>query len=201
MSDGYPVVAVAALAGLGLNFLTHLLTAVLTAGRRVGLSVLTGVCAGLVGTAVLTTVGLSALKPELVDAVAFATLNLAIYLALAFGYFNFVNLNMTSLRIRVLLELLEAREGLSREDVLQLYNAEELLERRLARLKRQGYLVEQQGRFCRRGSSLLLLARGMTMLKWVVLGHGNRTLQAALLRERTEPNDPTAEFAEPRPVR
>ena len=35
-------------------------------------------------------------------------MNLAAYLAFAFGYFNFINLNVASLRIRMLQELMES---------------------------------------------------------------------------------------------
>src|SRR5207245_661371 len=101
------------LGGLTINFTVHLVTALVTNGRSVPVAVGAGIMAGLAGTAILTAVGFSGVEPALADGAALAALNLVTYLALAFGYFNFVNLNMTSLRIRVLLELLEAKAGLS----------------------------------------------------------------------------------------
>jgi hypothetical protein len=180
---GYPLVVLAGPAGLAINLAAHVSMALMTNGRWAPFAILSAAAAGLTGTIVLSAVGLSQMRPEPADGIALAALNLAIYLALAFGYFNFVNLNMTALRPRILLELLEVQAGLTRADLLRRYNAEELVNRRIARLTLRGHLVERHGRLHYRGVGLLLLARGMTALKWIVLGHGNLTLQAAIARE------------------
>jgi hypothetical protein len=183
MGDGYPLVVAAALVGLAGNVVAHVLAAQLTAGRRVALALSAGGGAGLVVTGALTAVGLERMTPAWDDAVALAALNLATYLALAFGYFNFVNLSLASLRIRVLLELLGSRAGLTRGELLRLYNAHELMSRRIDRLTGHGYLVERNEYFQVQGRGLVVLASIITGLKWLVLGHGNRALQQALQRE------------------
>lgn len=183
MDDGYPLVALGPLAGLAVEVVTHIAVAWLTGGRRIALSLLAGIAAGLLATAALTGAGFARMNPISLDAVALAAMNLAAYLALAYGYFNFVNLNMTSLRIRILLELRESPDGLTTAGLRELYRPDYLIQRRIDRLTAQGYLAEQDGRFRLRGRGLLHLARAITALKWVVLGHGNRTLQAALERK------------------
>ena len=49
------------------------------------------------------------------DIVGYALVNGATAIALAFGYFNFVNLNFTSLRVRLLREMLEGDGTVSME--------------------------------------------------------------------------------------
>jgi hypothetical protein len=183
VTDGSALVALAALLGLACNFLGHSLAAILTAGRRVALAVMAGFVTGLVAAAVCTGLGFSCRAFAPADILAYSAFNLVIYLALSYDYFNFVNLNMVSLRIRVLQELLAADAGLSQDDLLRQYNAEELISRRIVRLMELGYLLEQEGRYQHRGVGLLLLARIITSLKWLVLGHGNRTCEAALARD------------------
>lgn len=68
--------------------------------------------------------------------------------ALAFGYFNFVNLNYTSLRIRMLREFLDSDSGLSIDDLKGRYSAERVLQLRLDRLVRAGEVVRHGERYC-----------------------------------------------------
>ena len=63
------------------------------------------------------------------------------YVALAFGFWAFLNLNMTSLRIRMLRELLHSERGMARAELLGRYSPEEFLRRRIARLERSGDLA------------------------------------------------------------
>lgn len=72
--------------------------------------------------------------------------NLAAYLALAYAYFHFVNMSRTARRIRILHETAQSLDGLSREDLHSLYNAREMIDRRLARLLDAGQIHEGDGR-------------------------------------------------------
>lgn len=182
MTDWSPVLALAALAGLAADFCGHVLAARFVS--RPAPAVIAGFLAGLVVTLALTGIALLRIETEILYAIAYLGLNLATFFALAYGYFNFVNLNMTSLRIRLLQEFLESPTGLTREEVLSRYNSEELVRRRMARLTEQKHLGWDGDRFQTRRSILLPIARTLDTLKWVVLRRRNRLIAAA------EKNDP-----------
>ena len=178
MGDGYPWLVLAAPAGLTANVGAHILIARLTGGRRVSLGIILGMAVGAVAAIALSAFALSSMKKPATEGVVFLTYNLVIYLALAYGYWNFINLNITSLRIRLIQELLLSEHGLARAEILKQYNADEMIDRRLARLTRQKHLVERDGRFYYRRSVLLLIAGILDMLKWLILARNRLLLEA-----------------------
>ncbi len=93
---------------------------------------------------------------------------------LNYCYSNFVNLNFTSLRIRLLKELMAAGGRERVEEIARQYGSEAILQRRLARLVEWGQLRESDGRYIAAEGSFLRLARLFTLLKRVVLGRGFR---------------------------
>lgn len=93
---------------------------------------------------------------------------------LNYCYSNFVNLNFTSLRIRLLKELLATGGTARADDVARKYGSETILKRRLARLVEWGQLRESSGRFVALNGSFLRLALLFTALKKAVLGRGFR---------------------------
>ncbi|MBU1042614.1 MAG: hypothetical protein KKF77_16090 [Proteobacteria bacterium] len=126
-----------------------------------------------VGLAVLGYVTLTGLQHGFApgDRLAYAVLNLAAYWGLAFGYFTFVNLNIASLRIRILKELLASpRQRLDTADLLTRYDAKAVLEKRLERLVDGRQLELRNGRYHSGQSVFLTLARVMDALKWAILG-------------------------------
>ena len=107
-------------------------------------------------------------------------MNLAAYLALAFGYFNFVNMNVASLRIRMLQELLACGGRMSKEQLLGCCGAREVAALRIARLVRGGHLLEEQGRFrSGKAARFLRLARIFDAARWIILGKGYASGPAA----------------------
>jgi hypothetical protein len=60
----------------------------------------------------------------------------ATFLALAFGFWTFLNLNITSMRIRILRELLRAGGCMALSDMAEIYTPAERLRRRLERLEK-----------------------------------------------------------------
>ncbi|MEX1049869.1 MAG: hypothetical protein WED15_10095 [Akkermansiaceae bacterium] len=98
---------------------------------------------------------------------------------LNYCYSNFVNLNFTSLRIRLLKELMAVggRERIS--EIARQYGSEAILQRRLARLLEWRQLREDDGRFTAADGSFLRLAHLFTVLKKIVLGRGFRYEDAA----------------------
>jgi hypothetical protein len=170
MQDAYPWAALAPVAGLAVACLSHATISRLAGGRRQYTLLFLGFVVGLAAMLALSKAALSAWGHSVADSAALLAFNLGAYAALGYGYFHFVNLNMASLRIRMLQELLEAPQGMSREKLLQLYDVEEIVTNRIDRLTRAGQLVEKERRLHGGGRTFLLLARTMDTLRYIVLG-------------------------------
>jgi hypothetical protein len=97
------------------------------------------------------------------------------YVALAFGFWAFLNLNMTSLRIRMLRELLHSRSGMSRAELFDRYSTEEFLRRRLTRLERSGDLALVDGRYRLGSQKLLYVDRCLKILRAAIFAGTART--------------------------
>lgn len=126
-----------------------------------------GVSVGVAGSAWV----LWSQRTPVADFAALLALNAVTSGALGFGYFAFVNLNATSIRIRILKEVLRAG-SLSRQDLEQRYDERGVIEARLERLVREGQLVEREGRYVGGVPFLLAIARVIEVMKLVVLGRG-----------------------------
>jgi len=110
------------------------------------------------------------------EALSLHLVNLGSYCGLGFGYFTFVNLNLASLRIRILKELLAAQgEALSISVVLSRYDTQAVLATRLKRMVSAGQLILEDGRY-RSGpsSSFLVLAKIMNGFRRVIFGRNAR---------------------------
>lgn len=165
-----PLVVAAPVIGLAAACVAHLGLArplrrhgpypALVAGIAVGLLVALGcTLRPLATTAVPTT-----------DALALTLLNVVAFLALAFGYFNFVNLTIASLRIRMLEEIRSAAGPLGRAALLSRYDTDRVVGLRIERLVNGGHLVERDGRLVTGRHRFLLVSRCFEMLRRVILG-------------------------------
>ena len=152
--------------------LSHLAYNWLTRGRWLPVGFLFGIFAGLVVQLVTSLVALHHKGMSLGDTAALTTLNLFTYLAVADGYVHSVNIMISSLRIRVLHELLVSNVGLTESDLLSRYNARKVVETRLRRLTEGGHLREEEGRFflTPKARPVLLLGHIYSLLKTVLLG-------------------------------
>lgn len=171
MADLDPLLAVAPLAGQTLNTLAHLTLSRLT-GRHapsIAAAALLGVALAL-GLAATSLVRAGAPPLELAVVLAFVAATSG---ALAFGYWGFVNLNVTSIRIRLVKEL-DARGQVGRAELQARYDPRQLAQVRVERLLRYGQLVLEDGQLRLRGRALLAVALGVEALKHVVLGRGSR---------------------------
>lgn len=92
------------------------------------------------------------------------------YAALGYCHFHFVNLGETARRVRLLRELLDAGGTLSHHDLLERYNAREIVERRITRLINAGQIVYSEGRYYTGNPTVVLIARIMVGLKVLLLG-------------------------------
>jgi putative flippase GtrA len=110
------------------------------------------------------------------DAAGSLILSCISYLGLAWCYFNFVNLNLSSLRFRLLRELRLAPDGLAGEDIVARYNADRIISRRLEQWSGSGHLCLLNQRYVVGNRFFLLVFDILEVLKLAVLGHGHRLL-------------------------
>jgi hypothetical protein len=161
----------APVAGLSAYVAAHLALSHLCARRGQMLALVAGAVAGMV---VSIAAGLSLMAQvnlAMSDRVGLALVNALTYLGLAFGYFNFVNLNIASLRIRILKEL-RARpdRSVSRAHLEDTYGVSRIVEARLARMTKSGQLVERGGRYDLGRREALRVAQVLWFFKWLILG-------------------------------
>ena len=91
---------------------------------------------------------------------------------LNYCYANFVNLNFTSLRIRLLKELLDFGGTESVAEIARKYGSRAILRRRIERLVEWGQLEQAGDRYRAKEGSFLRLAFLFTFLKKFMLGRG-----------------------------
>lgn len=168
MNMSEPCLALAPVFGLIADCVAHVGFSWLWQGHRR----LAGLGAAFVVGLILT-MATSALvlgNQEITEALAILLFNAASYAALAYGYYNFVGLNFSSLRIRLLQELLHAGDGMPRSELERRYGTAEIVTRRLDRLQGSGQLIERDGRFYLGKRLLLIVARLNDGVRWLVLG-------------------------------
>ena len=95
--------------------------------------------------------------------------NFIIYLSLDYCYFHFINLSVTARRIRILRELYETKEGLSLNEILQRYNAKDIVEKRINRLENNGQIIFKNNRFFISKPSVLYIAKVIVIMKSIIL--------------------------------
>lgn len=96
--------------------------------------------------------------------------NPAVYLGLAYAFFNFINLGQSSIRIRVFRECLH-RGGFIRNDELRaIYDEDAIRDGRLDRLVRGGHISLDKGRWRLANSRLVPVAVAIAAIKRLVLG-------------------------------
>ncbi|OIO38381.1 MAG: hypothetical protein AUJ75_02940 [Candidatus Omnitrophica bacterium CG1_02_49_10] len=84
-----------------------------------------------------------------------------VYLALSNVYFHFMNMGETARRIRILRELASSKDGLTLEELLKRYNAEEIIERRLKRLMDNRQISLKNGRYYIENPVMLYIAKSI----------------------------------------
>jgi hypothetical protein len=104
------------------------------------------------------------------DRAAILLVNVGAYVALSFCFFAFLNLGVTSIRIRLFSELLHSRHGLSMEQVLSLYDYRKIIELRLERLLKRGQVIKRDGRYFLDSFVLWSIAAVVRSAKILVIG-------------------------------
>jgi hypothetical protein len=163
-------IASAPLAGLALTVSTQIVVVHLSRGK-VGASIIIATFCGLAATLAAIALG-RAKSPGATGGVDTWLLGGATYLALAFGFWTFLNLNITSLRIRMLRELLRAGGSIALSEMPMLYTGDERLRRRLKRLENGGQIMRRDGRWRIKSWQVLAIARCVEALRSLVLPRG-----------------------------
>ena len=96
--------------------------------------------------------------------------NLLIYSSLGYCYFHFINLGETARRIRIMRELYDSSKPLQLREILERYNAHEIVQRRVGRLVKSGQLIEKEGRYYIGSSVLFTMAKIIVAMKRLFLG-------------------------------
>jgi hypothetical protein len=186
--SGYPLVAAAPVLGLALNVFVHIVCSRMFWSARQMRALGAGALAGVPMAAMLTLCARTASPLWGGESWLLLAFNVVLYFALAYGYFHFVNLNLASLRIRVLCELGAVPAGLSESELLSRYGSEAIVAARLDRLVQGGHLQLRDGRYVLGPNWVfLLLFEVFEFMKFMVLGRGSRLLDNIPHLRRSHP--------------
>jgi hypothetical protein len=133
-------------------------------------SVLIGFGAGLISLWALSCLIQFYRSDAAPEVAAILFVNTATYIALAFCFFNFLNLGKTSVRIRIFSELQQCRDGLTTDEIVALYNYREIVNLRLDRLLNSKQVTKRDGRYFLDGRLLWYLALAVRSAKRLLLG-------------------------------
>ena len=173
--DGPWTITSAPLAGLALTLLAQIVVVHVSRGK-VGASIIIGIFCGLAMTLAVIALG-CAETPSATDGLVDTwLLGGATYLALAFGFWAFLNLNITSMRIRILRQLLRAGGRMALFDMAVSYTPAERLRRRLERLEKGGQIMCDDGRWRLRSWQVLAVARCVEAWRSFILPRRDRQL-------------------------
>lgn len=170
MNAFYPLVVLAPAVGLATYSISQIVIARWRPECSPYRSLRVGFICGLVVVAIIAGWGAHRMAIGINDRVSFLILDALTYLALAFCYFNFVNLTVASLRIRLLEGLREAGGSAPTGEILAGYNSRQVVATRLERLLAAGHLVEKKGRLYSGRWPFLFVARVFDGLRWFILG-------------------------------
>jgi len=96
--------------------------------------------------------------------------NIIIYCCLGYCYFHFVNLAITARRIKILRLLYAHNKGLTYHDILNKYDAKEMIDNRIDRLIGSGQINIYDGRFIIGNSTMLFISKIILLLKMLIIG-------------------------------
>jgi hypothetical protein len=144
-------------------------------GWRIAVSILGGLGSGLV---ILGGLAIGRLRYSEIDLVQEMVCQFGTYFALSFCFWAFINLNLTSIRIRALRHLLQVGGTATISDLLETYSDSERLQRRLMRLRNGGQIQLVGGNWHLRSPVLLIIARFIGFIRAImgVEGESNRNV-------------------------
>ena len=108
---------------------------------------------------------------QLLDSISIVIVNITIYCFIGLGYFSFINLAVSALRIRLLTELFNRPDGLTNAELFKKYNANEIVHRRIAKLGHNGQIINIDNRYHVQKSITLYMVIILEFLRVIILGN------------------------------
>lgn len=124
----------------------------------------------LTGLTALIILQVFAYQASLTERLALTCVSLIIYFCFSYIYFSFINMGETARRIRLLREIGESLQGLTKEQVLSRYNAAEVSDIRLKRLLNNHQISLRDSRYYIDSPVMLLISKAIILMKLIVLG-------------------------------
>lgn len=156
--------------GLMINVLVQALSFRFIQGLGLLKTVFLGFFAGLLSVLVIESYIFFAASVHFNDFFMILVANAIAYASLGYCYFHFINLGETARRIRILREIYDSEDGLSLDEILQRYNAREIVEKRISRLINNRQILYKDGRYYIGSPIVLLIARAIIAMKVLLLG-------------------------------
>ena len=125
--------------------------------------------AGMTALLLVETARYSMAPADSIEFFMLAGCNVAIFGFIGFVFFNALNVGESSIRVRILRELLAAEGPMSEADLLDRYNDQLILGSRLERLLEGGQIEKRDGRYFLKATNLLVVARIIRWAKIVLL--------------------------------
>jgi hypothetical protein len=167
MDRWWPIFA--PIVALAVNVVVQIVAFRLRRGRQFFQSVVLGFAVGLLALLVLQAIfppGATA-----IDAWSNALLvNVPIYGALSYCFFNFANLGQSSIRVRIYARIANQTGGVSAAELAADYNEASLMNMRLQRLVESGDIVLRDGRYFLGRQRFVPIAHTIFSIKRFVLG-------------------------------
>ncbi len=168
--SGVALLLVAPAAGLMSDALLHAVLARIAPGVGPIRTQFVSFAAGALVTLVLLVLMLSDSPFEASDRFGYLALHALIYACFGFVFFNVISANVSSLRVRILAEMLARDpEPLPGAVLQQRYSARDILRARIERLERGGQIELRDGRYRLRKRGLSLVGGVFAALRSILL--------------------------------
>ncbi len=163
------LLALSPIIGFLFNVITQIICARIT--KKVQIFVFSGLMSGLLVNSIIINLFYDPMNIPLF--VKYSFISILTYFSLSFCYWGFLNLNRTSLRIRILREILDIEEnGINKDTLLDIYSPEELIHVRLKRMSDAGKIIKIGNRWKinrPQSTNLLILALFLEILRTIII--------------------------------
>ena len=144
-------------------------------------SVVLGFGVGVISLFILQYIAFQWQPIESIEVIVLTGINLMIYSFLGLGYFAFINVAVSALRIRILTELMRSRDGLTINEILNHYNTAEIVQRRVLKLGNNGQIQLINNRYHVQKSITLFMVIILELLRVWILRRKSRLSISELL--------------------
>ncbi len=156
IGDWWPLIR--PVAGMGINAVGLMIS--LRVFQRLGYigSVVLGFVLGLLSIVAMEASQFASAQAFSLDLWARILGDFALYGCLAYLFFTAINIGESSIRVRILREVLKGGSSISEKSLLQAYDEQTIVQSRLDRMLKKGLLVRQGDRYILRSRGLLAMA-------------------------------------------